>query len=264
MLMLALVAAFSFWLSIVVKKMQTTSILFLLCILGIILAQEASTVRIWPHPQQFSSSFQTVCVEPNVGLQFQITNKYDNANECVGVLKRAMDRYGKLLVQQPPFLPANPKVATRTIHAALESSKANVISVNVDVTTIDACAYAAMDEMDESYTLNMAPDTNAIKINIKSASIFGALRALETMSQRFVAQLAKVNSDGTIAWQFCASDLPLTVQDKPRYKWRGLLVDTARHYLPIATLQKILDAMEADKFNVMHWHMVDAQRYCDI
>lgn len=38
----------------------------------------------------------------------------------------------------------------------------------------------------------------------------------------------------------------------------GILVDSSRHYLPLYTLQQMIDAMAAVKFNVMHWHLVDA------
>ena len=48
--------------------------------------------------------------------------------------------------------------------------------------------------------------------------------------------------------------------DYPRFKHRGILVDTARHFLPMDTLYEVLEGMSMNKFNVMHWHIVDEQR----
>lgn len=49
--------------------------------------------------------------------------------------------------------------------------------------------------------------------------------------------------------------------DYPRFKHRGILVDTARHFLPMDTLYEVLEGMSMNKFNVMHWHIVDEQRF---
>lgn len=51
------------------------------------------------------------------------------------------------------------------------------------------------------------------------------------------------------------------IYDKPRYSHRGLMVDTARHFINVFTLKQILDGMTYNKLNVFHWHIVDDHRF---
>lgn len=49
------------------------------------------------------------------------------------------------------------------------------------------------------------------------------------------------------------------IQDKPRYAWRGLMLDCSRHFWPKEFIFKLLDAMASYKLNTFHWHLVDDQ-----
>ena len=49
------------------------------------------------------------------------------------------------------------------------------------------------------------------------------------------------------------------IEDKPRFPWRGLLVDSARHFFPAESVKSFIDLMALYKFNMLHWHLVDDQ-----
>ena len=49
------------------------------------------------------------------------------------------------------------------------------------------------------------------------------------------------------------------VNDYPRYRWRGILLDEARHFFGEEEIKKLLDVMCMHKLNVLHWHLTDDQ-----
>jgi len=101
---------------------------------------------------------------------------------------------------------------------------------------------------DESYTLAVSAST----ASLASGTVWGALRGLETL-----AQLLSVGV-GTPGLYF--ADVQ-RVEDAPQYPYRGLMVDTARLYLPTEVLLATLDGMAIEKLNVLHWHSVDDQSF---
>lgn len=65
----------------------------------------------------------------------------------------------------------------------------------------------------------------------------------------------------TTADSYAIESLPIEVHDFPRYSWRGVLIDSSRNYLHVNTILRVLDAMSYNKYNVLHWHVVDDQSW---
>jgi len=106
-------------------------------------------------------------------------------------------------------------------------------------------AIQSLDE-DESYTLNIS-STGA---RIHAATVVGAMRALATLQQLVQQDISK------------SYFLPaVQIQDSPRFRWRGLMIDTGRHFEPIELIKRNLDAMAAVKLNVFHWHLSEDQGF---
>jgi len=100
-------------------------------------------------------------------------------------------------------------------------------------------------ESDESYSLNIQGDI----INIKANTDVGALRGLETLLQLTANDDDKYYFSGAI------------IKDSPRFVWRGLLIDVARHFQPVEVIKRNLRAMASVKMNVFHWHLSDDQGF---
>jgi len=100
-------------------------------------------------------------------------------------------------------------------------------------------------EEDESYTLEVTLQ----QATLRAPSVVGILRGLETL-----LQLVEIGKSGYVLQT-------AVINDKPRFPWRGLLIDPARHFLPIAVVKRNLDAMAMVKLNVLHWHLSDDEGF---
>jgi len=54
---------------------------------------------------------------------------------------------------------------------------------------------------------------------------------------------------------------PIEIEDNPRFPWRGLMIDSGRHFMPLDVIKRNLDAMAAVKLNVFHWHLSENQGF---
>jgi len=144
-------------------------------------------------------------------------------------LDRAVQRFLRQLSRQTalPFPAKTSAKPTLTVHTDHASKEVQELGEN------------------ESYTLSIAADG----AKIEAATPLGAMHGLQT-----ILQLVEVSTDGFTA-------PALTVQDKPRFPWRGLMVDVSRHFIPVDVLKRNLDGLEAVKMNVFHWHLSENQGF---
>jgi hexosaminidase len=105
-------------------------------------------------------------------------------------------------------------------------------------------AVQSVDE-DESYSL----DVSGSKASLKANTVVGALRGMETF-----LQLVDADRNGYFV-------PAVSIQDKPRFRWRGLMIDVSRHWEPVEVIKRNLDGIAAVKLNVFHWHLTDDQGF---
>jgi hexosaminidase len=98
---------------------------------------------------------------------------------------------------------------------------------------------------DESYHLEVSPT----RVLLSAPNPLGILHGLQTF-----LQLVNITPQGF-------SVASVTIDDNPRFPWRGLMIDSGRHFMPLDVIRQSLDGMEVVKLNVFHWHLSENQGF---
>ncbi len=116
----------------------------------------------------------------------------------------------------------------------LADAKVGVVEIDVR----ECCTGLPTVEMDESYTLTRTQSG----CRLVAATTWGALRGIATL-------------------YFADGGLPDEVQDSPRFAWRGVSLDVARHFISAHEIKRTIAGMALLKLNVLHLHLTDDQAF---
>jgi len=107
-------------------------------------------------------------------------------------------------------------------------------------------------DTDESYNVVIQTVGEDTTVTILAPTYYGARHAIETLSQ-------------LIAYDETNDSLQIVksayVQDEPRFRYRGFMLDTGRNYFPKEDLMRLMDSMAYNKMNYFHWHITDAASF---
>ena len=177
-----------------------------------------------PQPSQLSAQGGQLRLTPSFGVA---TDHYHDARLDAAIAHGV----ARIKMQTGILFSTSPSSAA--------ASAALVISVDGPGETIQS-----VDE-DESYSLDVAPSG----VRLHAATVVGAMRGLETLQQ-----LLQTDATGYF--------LPaVSIHDTPRFRWRGLMIDCGRHFMPVDVIERTLDGMAAVKLNVFHWHLSEDQGF---
>jgi hexosaminidase len=98
----------------------------------------------------------------------------------------------------------------------------------------------------EGYTLEVSSTGLRVEARAAAGLYYGAMTAAQLLS-------TSASQGGAVRLQ------GMHIEDYPRFKWRGLMLDPARHFLPLADMKVIIDQMGQHKLNVLHLHLTDDQ-----
>lgn len=99
----------------------------------------------------------------------------------------------------------------------------------------------------DEYRLYITPDA----IEVYALDSGGVLYAMQTLRQLFDAD--RYEGADSLTAPCCE------IEDSPRFRWRGMMLDSARHFWPVDTVKRFIDLMFRNKLNVFHWHLTDDQ-----
>lgn len=212
-------------------------------------ASNGQQVRIWPMPKYFRNGDKTLFLSND----FELSTSGSKYGDRLGILKDGFLRFMGS-ISQDHVIDANfsryPQSSfLKGVHVVIHSSSDELSYVSRTALKNHPVAYG----VDESYNLSIPAAGNPTYAHIEANSVYGAVHGLQTFSQlcnyNFKTRLIEV---GLVPW---------TIVDGPRFPYRGLLIDTSRHYLPLPVIKNVIDSMTYAKLNVLHWHIVDSQSF---
>ncbi|KAL5731957.1 beta-N-acetylhexosaminidase [Ranunculus cassubicifolius] len=193
-------------------------------------------VNIWPMPKSLSYGGDTLYLSKDFGLVTKGSNYTDSSSTLKEAFSRLLD-----IIEVAHAIDD---------HSRYYKSLSLLKGLQVIISSpSDELQYG----VDESYKLSIPSSGNPIYVHIQAHTVYGALHGLQTFSQlcsfNFKSRVIEVHQ------------APWSITDQPRFSYRGLLIDTSRHYQPLPMIKNVIDAMAYTKLNVLHWHIVDKQSF---
>ena len=189
---------------------------------------ESAELSLWPMPAS-AKTLGASCLTLSAH-SFELKSASTSA-----ILRKALSRYRNLT-----FLPGAPSQPCSN-HASAPAAQLKGLTV-----TLESDDETLGPATSENYTLTVSAPTAVLT----AASVFGALRGLETFSQ---LAFTDAGAGSTTSWLLPS----VSIRDSPRFSYRAIMIDTARMFRPVPLLEEMLEAMAATKLNVLYLHLTD-------
>ncbi|KAI9028383.1 glycoside hydrolase superfamily [Hyaloraphidium curvatum] len=214
---------------------------------------------LWPLPRSLTSGNVTVRLDQDWAFSFPgLDGPLAPGSPFVRV-RRAAARYADLLKGAPGHIvTAAADMDARELGNSTQPDPPALLRVELSCGADEPDA--PLHSASEAYNISVPSGGVA---SVSAQSWVGCLRALDTFAQLVVRSRRSVTTGQPVGGGFplYIQGTPLAIVDSPTFEHRGLMLDTARHFVPVPTLKKVLQAMSFAKLNVLHWHIVDSQAF---
>ncbi|CAG4980451.1 unnamed protein product [Colias eurytheme] len=195
--------------------------------------------QLWPHPIGYTYFSKTIVTLATNKLEYKFQSVPSDA------VHQYLAEAFKIFLKDVARLE---KIDTKSRNKTREPVKKMIIQIDVESDPDPRLRL----NTEEAYTLKIETIDNQVLIKISGVSFCGVRHGLETLSQIILLD----QSTGSLITLSHA-----IIKDAPSYKYRGLMIDTARNYIPVIDLMRTIDAMAMCKLNTFHWRISDVTSF---
>lgn len=149
------------------------------------------------------------------------------------------------------YAPSSANEVTTQIVKQLELVTGEKVKSNQQNATIQLSIVKDEKLATEGYALVVQKNGIQIKANSNAGLFYGWQTLQQIMPTAIYAKAKQANTNWQIPY--------VSIVDKPRFEWRGMMLDVSRHFFSKADVKVFIDDMARYKYNRFHWHLTDDQ-----
>ncbi|ALC40696.1 fdl, partial [Drosophila busckii] len=239
-------------------------------------------INIWPHPTikslvsaktlRFSvEDVQLRLDTPHRAVRKQLKLAYDwfikdlrqiqrlqfatQTAEAAAAAAAAAAASAPLSSEHTPPPPAPPAAAAESLFSntfGASQRAGDLDGLKLKITVQESSEMEFNLDNNESYQLTTTFENRRLLAHITAHSYFGARHGLSTLQQ-----LIWFDDEDRLLHTYASA----MISDAPKFRYRGLMLDTSRHYFSIESIKRTIASMGLAKLNRFHWHITDAQSF---
>lgn len=185
-------------------------------------------------------------------VMFQLTAQIDIIPKPLNVVKGSGEYVlpSTVILDVPETLPE----AAREILNQFAADLQEFGNKTVQYSTANAHVKIQLNSSLETEEYRLTISGNGISIDAaQPAGLFYAIQTIRKLLPAEISAGVKVGSVASWLLPYC------TISDKPRFGWRGFMLDVGRHFFDKEQIKRVLDMMATYKMNRFHWHLTEDQ-----